>query len=260
MTNGAGGGRFIWHDLMTTDEDAAVQFYTKVTGWGTETWQGPTQYTMWTAKGTPVGGVMKQPAGTGAPPHWIGYVSTPNVDETTAKAERLGGRVLVKPADIPEVGRFAVLADPQGAAIAVYRPSREQAPPAGPPRPGEFSWHELATTSQPDATKFYESLFGWNGTSDMDMGDMGVYAMFGLGEEPFGGIFKKPAEMPGPPNWLHYIHVDDVKRVVDVVTANGGQVLNGPMEVPGGDWIAQCMDPQGGMFAIHSLNPSASHA
>jgi uncharacterized protein len=67
-----------------------------------------------------------------------------------------------------------------------------------------------------------------------------------------GGMFNKTAEMPGPPAWTHYVMVDSVDRAVDAVKARGGQVLVGPMEVPGGDWIAQCMDPQGAVFAVHA--------
>ena len=122
----------------------------------------------------------------------------------------------------------------------------------GEPQIGEFSWHELATHDQPAAFRFYEKLFGWEKTSAMDMGPGGVYQMYGRAGVPMGGMFNKPAEMPGPPSWLHYIRVDDVNRAVDVTNGRGGKIVNGPMEVPGGDWIAQGMDPQGGMFAVHA--------
>ena len=244
-------GRFVWHDLMTTDPAAATTFFTGVIGWGTQAWDGPTPYTMWTANGVPVGGVMQLPPDAGAPTHWMGYISTPDVDATIAAAGALGAAVMVPATDIPNVGRFAVLTDPQGAAFAVYASAGGDADPA-PPGPGEFSWHELYTTDVDAAFDFYQKLFGWQKTSAMDMGEMGVYQMFGIGEIPFGGMMKKAAEMPGPPGWQHYVKVDDVKRVAEVVKQKGGQVVNGPMEVPGGDYIANCIDPQGGMFSIHS--------
>jgi predicted enzyme related to lactoylglutathione lyase len=75
--------------------------------------------------------------------------------------------------------------------------------------------------------------------------------MFGTGEMPLGGMFPKPAEMPVP-GWLYYAMVDNVDEAASQVESLGGKVLNGPMEVPGGDRIVQCMDPQGGMFALHS--------
>lgn len=245
-------GRFVWHDLMTTDPDAAVKFYTTVVGWGTQPWDGPMPYTMWTANGTPVGGVMALPPDAGAPPHWLGYVSTPDVDATAATAVSHGATVMAPPDDIPGVGRYAVLTDPQGAAFAIYSSAVGDPEPAAAPGTGEFSWHELYTTDPEAAFDFYQTLFGWEKTSAMDMGEMGTYQMFGLDGVPFGGLMKKPADMPGPPGWQHYVKVDDVKRVAEVIKSHGGQVINGPMEVPGGDWIANGIDVHGGMFSVHS--------
>jgi uncharacterized protein len=256
MADAKPGGRFVWHDLMTKDSKAAIEFYKNVVGWGTQAWNGPQPYTMWTVDNTPIGGVMPMPAAEKAPPHWLGYISTPNVDATVADATRRGASTHVPPTDIPTVGRFAVLMDPQGAAFAVYTSSAGSATADRPPKRGEFSWHELTTTDPVAAFEFYAALFGWEKTSAMDMGELGVYQMFGLGGVPFGGVFKQPADMPGP-SWVHYIRIDDVPRVIEIVKANGGQVLNGPMEVPGGDWIANCMDPHGGVFAVHAVAAKA---
>lgn len=249
-------GRFVWYDLMTSDPDAAVDFYGKVIGWGTAPWEGgPLPYTMWTKGETPIGGVMEFPEdvkAAGVPPHWIAYIATPDVDATVARAKQLGGCVLHDSEDIPDVGRFAVLGDPQGAAFAVFTPKSEAPGHSGPPEPGNFSWHELATSDHQAAFDFYQQLFGWEKTDATDLGAMGVYQMYGLGGVPLGGMFNKPAEMPGPPAWLYYTTVDNVNQAVERVKKHGGQVLNGPMEVPGGDIVAQCMDPQGAPFAIHS--------
>ncbi len=249
-------GRFVWYDLMTTDRQPAISFYTQLIGWGTAPWEGgPESYTLWTNRETPIGGVMDLPEDAkvaGAPPHWLAYVGVPDTEETAKKTQELGGQVLHGPVSIPKVGSFAVLADPQGAAFAVF--TTEEATPAkeGPPQKGEFSWHELATTNHEAAFDFYKELFGWEKTDVSDMGEMGTYQMFGVGGVPLGGMFDKPPEMPGQPFWLFYAKVDDVQAAVDQVKQLGGQVLNGPMEVPGGDWVAQCMDPQGAAFAIHS--------
>ncbi|UCC73796.1 MAG: VOC family protein [Gemmatimonadota bacterium] len=249
-------GRFVWYDLMTSDPEAATSFYTKLIGWGTSEWEGgPEPYTMWTNRETPIGGVMHLPEdakAAGAPPHWLAYVAVADTESTAAQAKELGGSVLHGPQTIPTVGSFAILADPQGAVFAVFTP--EEVPPGheGPPQVGEFSWHELATTDHKAALDFYSALFGWEETEATDMGEMGIYQMYGRGGSPLGGMFNKPAEMPGPPCWLFYTMVDDVHTAVEQVKELGGQVLNGPMGVPGGDWIAQCMDPQGAAFAIHS--------
>ena len=245
-------GRFVWYDLMTTDPASAIEFYTRVAGWGTTQWEGSSPYTMWTNASLPIGGVMQLPPEAGAPPHWLAYISSPDVDATVQQAESLGAKVLVAPNDVPTVGRFAVLSDPQGAVFAIFRPQSQPPGHEGPPAQGEFSWHELATREQPAAFRFYEALFGWHKTSAMDMGDMGQYQMFGRTDVELGGMYNRPAQMPGPPSWTHYILVDDINRAVEATTSGGGQVLNGPMEVPGGDWIFQALDPQGAIFAAHA--------
>jgi predicted enzyme related to lactoylglutathione lyase len=244
-------GRFVWFDLMTTDPSKAVEFYTKVIGWGTTVWEGPTPYTMWTNSSMPLGGVMKLPENAG-PPHWLAYISTPDTDATVKQAESLGAKVLVQPTDIPTVGRFAVLADPQGAAFAVFTSSSQAPGHEGQAQVGEFSWHELATREAPAALRFYQQLFGWEKTSAVDMGEAGSYQMYGRNGVELGGVYNKPAEMPGPPAWAHYIMVDDINRTAEATKANGGQILHGPVEVPGGDLIFMGVDPQGAAFAVHA--------
>ncbi len=249
-------GRFVWYDLMTSDPDAATTFYTQLIGWGTAPWEGgPEPYTMWTNRETPIGGVMRLPEdakAAGAPPHWLAYVEVADTAATAKRAEELGGKILHGPMDIPSAGTFAVLADPQGAAFAIYTSQQESPAKQELPQVGEFSWHELATTDHEAAFAFYADLFGWQKTDATDMGEMGTYQMYGVAGMPMGGMFNKPAELPGPPCWLLYTRVDDVHRAVEKVETLGGKVLNGPMEVPGGDWVAQCMDPQGAAFALHS--------
>jgi predicted enzyme related to lactoylglutathione lyase len=255
MTDAGARGRFVWYDLMTSDSQKAVPFYTKVIGWGTQEWEGM-PYTMWTANGRPIGGVGKLEGPPGTPPHWLAYVAVPDVDAAAKQVDSLGGRTIVKPQDIPSVGRYAVHADPFGAVFATFKPSSPDSSPTGDdeknPKIGEFSWHELMTTDYGKAFAFYQTMFGWDKIVEHDMGPMGIYMIFGRNGVQLGGMFNKPADMPAPPNWLHYIRVDSADRVADVVKSAGGTVMNGPMEVPGGDRIAQCMDPQDAAFAIHA--------
>ena len=247
-------GRFCWFDLMTPDPDSTSDFYGPVTGWGTMPYEdGPEPYTMWANGETPIGGVVKLPpavAAQGAPPHWMAYISTPDAKATAAKVEELGGGVLSE-TDVPDVGRIVILQDPQGAVFAAFQPSGSAPGHDGPPDVGEFSWHELATDDWEAAWSFYSTLFGWEETSRMDMGEMGIYHMFGGGAHPLGGMYDRPPEVPVSA-WLHYIRVPDVHAAVEAVKARGGQVLNGPMEVPGGDVVAQCLDAQGAAFAVHA--------
>ncbi len=249
-------GRFVWYDLMTTDVEAAIAFYKEVAGWGTQLFeQIDPPYTMWTVGETPIGGVVPLPpraAEAGAPPHWLSYVSTPDVDETLSRATELGGSTIHPGQDIPGVGRFGVLSDPQGAALAVYT-STTSAGDEAPPELGHFSWHELTTSDHEAAFEFHSQLFGWEKTDAIDMGEMGIYQMYGRNGVPAGGMFNKPPGMPGPDAyWLYYFLVDDCDSAVERIKAHGGQILNGPMEVPDGDQVAQCIDPQGGAFAIHA--------
>jgi uncharacterized protein len=247
-------GRFCWFDLMTTAPGDAPDFYGQVAGWGTTPFETDAEpYTMWTNGEQPIGGVMELPkeaSDSGAPPHWLAYLSTPDVKETAAKAAELGGTVMME-MDIPTVGSIAVIADPQGAVFAAFQPEEDTPGHDGEPSIGEFSWHELATDGWESAWDFYSGLFGWKKTDAMDMGDMGMYQMYGRGAHPLGGMFNRPPDTPMSA-WLHYIHVADVQVAVDTVKSLGGQVVNGPMEVPGGSMIAQCMDPQGAMFAVHA--------
>ena len=125
-------------------------------------------------------------------------------------------------------------------------------PPTSEPQIGDASWHELYTTDAEAAMKFYTGLFGWQPTESMDMGPMGKYHMFARGSAFGGGMMNKPKEMAQvPPHWRFYFRVPDVHAAAERVKKNGGQVLNGPMEVPGGDWVVNCMDPQGAAFSLH---------
>ncbi|MGH7545734.1 MAG: VOC family protein [Gemmatimonadota bacterium] len=247
-------GTFVWHELMTTDPKAAQRFYTKLIGWGTQPFEHNPSYVMWMNGETPVGGVMALPDEAkeiGAPPSWISYVAVPDVDETARRAAKLGGKALRAPEDIPEVGRFAAIADPQGAVLCAFRGLPEMEGHGGPPGIGEFTWHELATTDPEGAFRYYSELFGWEKSDAMDMGDAGVYQIYALEGTQLGGIYRKPAGMPGPPDWLYYINIRDVKPAVEQVKKLGGRVLHGPAEVPGG-WIVQCLDPQGAAFALYN--------
>jgi predicted enzyme related to lactoylglutathione lyase len=255
MTDAGTRGRFVWYDLMTRDQKSAEEFYTGVLGWGTQAWDGM-PYTMWTANGTPIGGIMPMPEAAGAPPHWLAYISVPDVDATVDQATSLGARTLVPAKDIPAVGRFAVLADPQGAAFAVFTPLNAAGDEAA-AAIGEFSWHELATTDYAKAFAFYEAIFGWHKQAEHDMGPMGIYLLFSRNGRELGGMFTMAPGMQMPPNWLQYVRVDSADAAVERVKSRGGNVLNGPMDVPGGDRIAQCLDPQGAAFAIHSRGTPA---
>jgi uncharacterized protein len=241
---------------MTSDTKSAANFYTKVAGWKTQTWDQNPSYTMFTAKGRPRAGLMALPE-PNSPLMWLAYIGTPNVEMTARQAEGLGGKVVKKPEDIPTIGRFAIIQDPQGALFVAFTPLQASAPPDATPAVGDFSWHELMTTDWRAALAFYKSLFGWEETESMDMGpEMGTYQMYGWKGRTLGGMMNKPRQSPGPPAWLSYISVADSKKAAETVKKLGGRIINGPMEVPGGSWIAAGLDLQGAAFAVHSAKPS----
>jgi len=255
MADATARGRFLWHELMTTDTKAASDFYQQVVGWKPKTWDQDPSYTLLETDGRQMAGLMplpQQARNMGAGPFWMSYIGTPDIEATVKQTVELGGQVHKSITAIPQYGRFAVLQDPQGASFAAFSPTRV---PEGDAKPGlgDFSWHELITTDADAAFAFYQKLFGWQKTDAMDMGPgMGVYQMFGRDTQSMGGMFKKPAEMPFPPMWLPYSLIPDSKNAADTIGKAGGKVLNGPMEVPGGDFIVQGLDPQGAMFAVHS--------
>jgi predicted enzyme related to lactoylglutathione lyase len=247
-------GQFLWYECLTQDVERAQAFYTSVTGWGTQAWTtADGTYNMWKVGDRAIGGVMKMPPAAEAPPHWMGYIGTPDVDATTARAEALGGKVFMKPMEIPTVGKFSVLADPYGAFFAAFTPHPPATPPPPPPAcpaVGDITWHELITTDVEGALRFYGELFGWTADTAMDMGPAGIYQIYKVGEKRLGGMYLKQKEMPGPPSWLYYTRVADLEAAMEKTKAGGGQVVMGPHEVPGGDRIAVCLDPMGAAFAL----------
>jgi len=254
MTEMQAAGRPVWYELLTTDVKAAEKFYTAVVGWRVTPFEGsPDPYDLWTRSGgAPIGGVMKIPDGAGFPPHWLMYVGVAKLEDAVARVQRLGGSTLSPLITVPTVGRLQVMKDPQGAIFAIHEPAPSSSvAPEAPPEIGDVSWRELSTTDAAAAMKFYADMFGWRETQAMDMGPMGKYHIFGRAFD-LGGMMNKPPEMAQvPPNWGLYFRVEDVNAGVERVKANGGRVLNGPMEVPGGDLVVNCMDPQGAAFSLH---------
>jgi predicted enzyme related to lactoylglutathione lyase len=244
-------GQFVWYEDMTKDPPGAITFYTDVVGWKTEPFPG-SDYMMWVSKQGPLGGVMKEPgeqAKEGTRASWMAHVQVDDVDAAAARARQLGGRICKEPTDIPTVGRFAVIADPQGAAIAMFKPAGELTP-HDVSKEGEFCWNELTTSDAAAAFRFYSDIFGWKVLEEMDMGPMGTYRIFGVGDNRLGGIMTTPKGQPSPPAWLYYAETGDLDAALRRATGKGAKILNGPMDVPGGR-IAQLEDPQGAAFALH---------
>ena len=244
-------GRFVWHELYTPNGDGAHEFYSKTAGWKTQGWEQDPSYRMFAAPTGPLGASVETRDGV---PQWVPYIGTLDVDATVEAAKRLGAKVTKEPETLPNAGRYAVLTDPNGATFGVHGSPGEPRPETD-PQEGEFCWHELATTVGPvDAFAFYKELFGWDDLGQHDMGSIGIYLLFGRNGKQLGGMFKKgDLGKPGPAYWVGYVRTKNVDKMADEVKAARGQVLNGPMAVPGGHRIAQFTDPHGAFFAGHTL-------
>lgn len=246
--------RFVWYELMTTDPAAAQRFYGRVTGWNAvDSGLSDRSYTILSVGEVPFGGLMAIPpeatkAGLG--PCWMGYIGVDDVDAMAKRLAAAGGTVHRAAEDIPEVGRFAVVADPQGALFNLFKGNAAMAPaePAAGAL-GHTGWHELHSTDWEKALAFYARLFGWTKADAHDMGAMGTYQLFAIDGVPAGGMLNSKNAGPRA-SWLFYFNVADIKEAVGRVTDNGGRILHDPAEVPGGSMIVHCADPQGAMFAL----------
>ena len=252
MSNADPRGKFVWHELLTADTAGAGAFYPKVVSWKSQPWEKDPSYTLWMTKAGPIGGVASLEDGNG---RWLAYVGVEDVHGTVAQAKSMGAKVIKDVTDMPETGTYAVLTDPQGGEFAVFK-SHNPGGNGGAPGVGEFSWHELATSDPDAAVGFYSKLFGWGVGPKHDMGpEFGTYHLMLHGGEQFVGIFKSPNV---PTGWMCYVRVDDAGKAANAAKGAGGRVINGPMEVPGGDWIAQVLDPAGVMFAVHERKSAAA--
>ncbi len=246
-------GLFVWHEMNSPDVSIADVFYSQLIGWTSRPWEPNPSYTIWTLGREARAGlyqIHELPNVVAPPPHWLSYIGTPDVDATVRQAVELGGKVVAPAADVPRVGRMAVLQDPQGAMFAVS--ARLERARWKEPQIGDFSWHELLTSNAQTAFDFYSKLFGWEKMQAMDMGPQGTYQIFGTGGHQLGGMFNPGALPPGGPLWVPYILVRDARKTAEATTQLGGMVAQGPSEVPGGDLVFTGIDRQGARFAAHS--------
>ena len=247
-------GKIVWYEYMGNDLKAAVDFYTHVVGWtAQDSGMADFEYEVVSAGETPVAGMMAIPADAkamGAKPGWMGYVWVEDVDAALPKLMAAGGNVFKAPSDIPGVGRFAVVADPYGGTFMLFRDSDGNPPPRpAPGTPGLVGWHELHADDGAKAFAFYSDFFGWNKEGEFDMGPIGLYHLFNTRHGEQGGVMTRTPRTPAS-FWLYYFNVDGAEAAAERVRAQGGRIIHGPQEVPGGQWTLQAHDPQGAMFAL----------
>jgi predicted enzyme related to lactoylglutathione lyase len=250
-----------WVDLMSPDAEASKAFYTSVFGWNAEDSfddDGNYIYTSFFRDGHVVAGLGQQPAEmSGAPAIWNTYVAVDDLAAVTDKVTAAGGQVMMPPMDVMDVGAMAVYADPTGAAFSVWKPgSHVGAGVAN--EPDTWSWNELMTRDIDAALAFYSSVFGWS-YDPQDMGPGGTYHVIAGGENNgLGGLMAMPPGMPDmvPNHWAVYFTVSDLDASIGKVTDAGGQVTNGPMDLPGIGRMANVHDPAGGSFVLMEPVPA----
>lgn len=243
-------GDFIWYELLATEPDAAADFYGRILGWETrDSGQAGMDYRLFSVGGTDIGGMMKRTEDM-PPPLWLGYIGVEDVDEATARIKGAGGSIHIPPTDIPDVGRFAMAADPQGAPFYVMRGDSPEASTAYQPgRDGHGMWNELGTSDPDAAFAFYATLFGWEKGEAMPMGEQGDYQFLTHGGDSFGAVMKLPPSRTVP-SWTYCFRVPDIDAAHQRVGENGGIPTEDPVQVPGGIWVFEALDPQGARFYL----------
>lgn len=242
--------KFVWHELNTVDPQAAKAFYPKLFGWTFRDQEmgAAGTYTLWMVGERGVGGMMAMDKSHGFPSRWSGYVTVPDVDEAVRRAATLGAKVWFPPADITEVGRFAMLADPQGAWFYVMKPLGPDMPEE-PPVHGEFCWDELHTSDPKAAGGFYGEIVGWKFQAETRGG---MHHLLRWGEKNRGGMVKT---RDGAVRWLGYVKVDDVDALAKRSVSLGGKVVVPPTDLPKLGRLATILDPTGAELALWKALP-----
>jgi predicted enzyme related to lactoylglutathione lyase len=236
-------GRFVWHDHISADPETARRFYGVLLGWETEIWKaGELVYPMISVDGEAHGGFGRAPEG--APSYWLAHGLVRDVDEAVLRVEAVGGSVIEPAMDLPDVGRMAVVSDPQGAVFSVFAPVED--PPTA---HGVFAGDELLTTDIDAAKTFYREVFGWE-ARDVD-GLTGPYTLFRSGETDRAGGMQRRADMTEvPPHWLSYLATDDVGATLARAHSLGAHTAFGPADIAGEGRIAVAVDPTGAAFGL----------
>jgi predicted enzyme related to lactoylglutathione lyase len=249
-------GKFVWFEHVSRDAKKAQAFYKEVLGWTVQPFpMGPVTYEMVYAGGTMIGGYAA-PKADRQPPHWIAYVSVGDVDGAVKIATANGGKIVEAPYDIPQVGRAARIADPQGAEICLFTNASGDPADTGSVAAGHFVWNELHTSDVSKAIAFYGKVVGFS-HRDMDMGPGGTYHVLSAGGVERGGVTHWLA--PGaPPHWLPYVHVEDVDGTIARTKKHGGSVTFGPEDIPGVGRLGGLVDPTGAALAFIKPNPRES--
>jgi predicted enzyme related to lactoylglutathione lyase len=248
-------GKFVWFELVTGDPGRAQAFYGELLGWKVQRFPiGSSHYEMicaGDAVDSMIGGYAA-PARPGEPSHWLSCVSVADVDAAASAAVAGGGSVVAPPTDIPAVGRRALIADPQGAELCLFR-SISGDPADADAGPGQFFWSELHTPSPAEALPFYASVVGFTHET-LDMGPDGAYHVLSHSGAGRGGVTSHLT--PGTPaHWLPYVHVEDPDASLERARRLGATLCVGPLDIPGAGRFGVIQDPTGASLALMKPRP-----
>ena len=251
-----------WADLASPDPEASRAFYGALFGWTGEPSPEPEAHghTVFMLGDAAVAGLG--PALGNMRPCWHTYVTVADTDETVAVAAAAGGQVLMEAKDILDAGRMAVIADPGGAALALWQP-RDHIGAELMMEPNTMCWNELSTRDPEAAKAFFKVLFGWNarnvGGPAEDGGPGFDYTELRLGETGIAGMLTMNENWPAgvPPHWTVYFTVEDCDAAAERVSELGGAVHVPPTDIPPGRF-AVVSDPHGAAFSIIAFNETAA--
>ncbi|PIE11490.1 MAG: glyoxalase/bleomycin resistance/extradiol dioxygenase family protein [Rhodobacterales bacterium] len=247
-------GKPVWYELTTAPGalSEAGAFYAQVLGWEiSESGMEDVTYHLARADGGMVAGLMEPPAPE-IPPGWLTYFAVTDCDLACDAIRDAGGALMHGPQEVPGTGRFALCADPQGAAFGILESAPmedgEGSRALARGRPGHAAWNELMTSDPEAALEFYEGLFGWEEAEALNLGDGGLYQTLthdGVHMGAIMGLGKAPH-----PAWMTYFDVENCIFAMERIVAAGGAVRAGPFEAPADLYVAIATDPQGVWFAV----------
>ena len=247
-------GRFVWHDLMSTDPETSKSYYNQLLGWTTEPrkMDPADTYHYIISGGRRIGGIVHLDLSHRLQSHWMSYLAVENVDDIAHRMRDLGGKVGVPPTDVPGIGRLAICSDPTGARFSPFKGDEETAGREDAPAPGGFCWTELLTTDTAAAAEFYREICGWS-THEIDLGEAGKYTIFRRGNVDAAGMMQIPADSDSACNWLVYVAVEDVDDCALMASDLGGKVLVRPTDVPTVGRLSVIADTVGSTLAVVEL-------
>ncbi len=243
-------GMFVWRELSTRDPEAATRFYGEVFGWKVTTVPMGEHYTYYLAHNgeKQVAGFSPKMPGDASPDGWVGYAHVADVDAAAAAARAHGAMELVAPSEIPDVGRFSLFADPQGAMLTLFKPKMDGEAPKGAPPVGDFCWEQLNTTDVAAAKAFYTAALPWA------VGSLLGSETFNAGEVPVASMMATPPGVPA--HWISHVVVDDLAGARARVARNGGKVMMEEIPVPGLGAFAVVSDPAGAVLCLFKEQPA----